>query len=84
MRCGVAAGLLAREQGEAEEGGGGGGFRADTMREEVISFWAGPQGSPNRPEPVRLRYRSNRPGPVPVPAGFKPAQIQILNLNSKK
>ena len=29
-------------------------------------------------------YRSNRPGPVPVPAGFKPAQIQILNLNSKK
>ena len=27
-------------------------------------------------------YRSNRPGPVP--AGFKPAQIQILNLNSKK
>ena len=42
MRCGVAAGLLAREQGEEEEGGGGGGFRADTMREEVISFWAGP------------------------------------------
>ena len=29
-------------------------------------------------------YRSNRPGPVPVPAGFKSAQIQILNLNSKK
>ena len=29
-------------------------------------------------------YRSNRPGPVPIPAGFKPAQIQILNLNSKK
>src|SRR6185312_1463523 len=29
-------------------------------------------------------YRSNRPGPVPVPAGFKPVQIQILNLNSKK
>ena len=28
-------------------------------------------------------YRSNRPGPVPVPAGFKPAQIQILNLNFK-
>jgi len=22
--------------------------------------------------------------PVPVPVGFKPAQIQILNLNSKK
>ena len=43
VRCGVAAGLLAREQGEAEEGGGGGGgFRAYTMREEVISFWAGP------------------------------------------
>ena len=29
-------------------------------------------------------YRSNRPGPVPVPGGQKPAQIQILNLNSKK
>ena len=29
-------------------------------------------------------YRSNRPGPVPVPAGSNRAQIQILNLNSKK
>ena len=29
-------------------------------------------------------YRSNRSGPVPVWAGTKPAQIQNLNLNSKK
>ena len=29
-------------------------------------------------------YRSNRTGPVPVWAGTKPAQIQNLNLNSKK
>ena len=29
-------------------------------------------------------YRSNRSGPVPVWAGIKPAQIQNLNLNSKK
>ena len=29
-------------------------------------------------------YRSNRPGPVPVPAGSNRVQIQILNLNSKK
>ena len=28
-------------------------------------------------------YRSNRSGPVPVPAGTQPAKIQILNLNSK-
>jgi hypothetical protein len=27
--------------------------------------------------------RSNRSGPVPVPAGSQPVQIQILNLNSK-
>jgi len=29
-------------------------------------------------------YRSNRSGPVPVSAGTQPAQIQNLNLNSKK
>ena len=29
-------------------------------------------------------YRSNRSGTVPVWAGTKPAQIQNLNLNSKK
>ena len=29
-------------------------------------------------------YRSNRSGPGPVWAGTKPAQIQNLNLNSKK
>ena len=28
--------------------------------------------------------RSNRSGPVPVPTGSQPVQIQILNLNSKK
>ena len=28
-------------------------------------------------------YRSNRSGPVPVPAGTQPAKIQILNLNLK-
>jgi len=32
---------------------------------------------------VLTGYRSNRSGPVPVPAGTQPAKIQILNLNSK-
>ena len=29
-------------------------------------------------------YRSNRSGPVPVPAGTQPAKIQNSKLNSKK
>ena len=34
--------------------------------------------------PAGTGYRSNRSGPVPVWSGTKPAQIQNLNLNSKK
>ena len=41
----------------------------------------------NNPDQNRSGFtanRSNRSGSVPVPAGFKPVQIQNSNLNSKK